>query len=120
MDLMSLLALRTPAYVIGDLMGMEPAMHSRLKRWADHITSGVTTLKPDEEDRKQLARNAVAELRRYFGELLDALRPWRRLLPGRIADGDGGPARPGGSAEPHRPAGARRRADNMAPPPHGT
>ncbi|MBN1209055.1 MAG: cytochrome P450 [Myxococcaceae bacterium] len=77
-DIMPPYALRIPAYVIGDLMGMEPALHSRLKRWADLITGGVTTVKPDEHERKQLARDAVADLRRYFGELLEQ----RRREPG--------------------------------------
>ncbi|MDY7227806.1 cytochrome P450 [Hyalangium rubrum] len=77
-DLMPSYALRIPAYVIGDLMGIDPSMHSRLKRWADLITGGVTTVKPDEEDRKQLARDAVKELRQSFGELVER----RRSEPG--------------------------------------
>jgi cytochrome P450 len=60
--------------VIGDLMGLDPSLHARLKRWADLITGGVTTVRPEELDRKQLARDAVADLRRYFGEVLEARR----------------------------------------------
>ncbi|WP_224248414.1 cytochrome P450 [Hyalangium gracile] len=71
LDLMPPYALRIPAFVIGDLMGMDPALHSRLKRWADLITGGVTTVRPDDHEKKQLARDAVADLRRYFGELLE-------------------------------------------------
>lgn len=67
-------ALRIPAFVIGDLMGLPPSLHARLKRWADLITGGVTTVRPDEHDRKDLARGAVADLRRYFGELLEERR----------------------------------------------
>jgi len=77
-DLMPPYALRISASVIGEMLGMDPALHSRLKRWADLITGGVTTVRPDEHDRKQLARDAVADLRRYFGELLDR----RRSEPG--------------------------------------
>jgi cytochrome P450 len=77
-DVMPPYALRIPASVIGDMLGLEAALHSRLKRWADLITGGVTTVRPDEHDRKQLAREAVAELRRYFGELLER----RRREPG--------------------------------------
>jgi cytochrome P450 len=77
-DVMPSYSLRIPAYVIGDLLGMEPALHPRLKRWADLITGGVTTVKPDEHERKQLARDAVADLRRYFGALLEQ----RRREPG--------------------------------------
>lgn len=77
-DLMPAYGLRIAASVIGDMLGLDPALHARLKRWADLITGGVTTVRPEEEDRKQLARDAVAELRRYFGELLDQ----RRQQPG--------------------------------------
>jgi cytochrome P450 len=77
-DVMQPYALRIPASVIGDLLGVEPALHARLKRWADLITGGVSTVRPEEEDRKQLARDAVKELRTYFGELLER----RRREPG--------------------------------------
>jgi cytochrome P450 len=73
-DVMPIYALRISASVIGEMLGLDPALHSRLKRWADLITGGVTTVRPEEEDRKQLARDAVADLRRYFGELLDQRR----------------------------------------------
>ncbi|MBN8232992.1 cytochrome P450 [Corallococcus macrosporus] len=71
-DLMPPYALRIPAAVISDLLGLDPSRATRLKQWADLITGGVTTVKPDEEDRKQRARDAVAELRQYFGEVLEA------------------------------------------------
>ncbi len=74
LDIMPSFALRVPASVIGDLMGLDPSLHARLKRWADLITGGVTTVRPEEEDRKQLARDAVADLRRYFGEVLEERR----------------------------------------------
>ncbi|RKH57630.1 cytochrome P450 [Corallococcus aberystwythensis] len=71
-DLMPPYALRIPAAVISDLLGLDPTRAARLKQWADLITGGVTTVRPEEEDRKQRARDAVAELRQYFGEVLDA------------------------------------------------
>lgn len=74
LDIMPPYALRIPASVIGDMLGLDPALHTRLKRWADLITGGVTTVKPDELERKQLARDAVADVRRYFGELLELRR----------------------------------------------
>jgi cytochrome P450 len=73
-DIMPAFALRIPAYVIGDLMGLDPSLHARFKRWADLITGGVTTVRPEELERKQLARDAVAELRRYFGEVIEERR----------------------------------------------
>ncbi|MFP2958031.1 cytochrome P450 [Myxococcus sp. 1LA] len=77
-DVMPPYALRIPANVIGGILGVDPAMHSRLKQWADLITGGVTTVRPDEEDRKQRARDAVTELKAYFGGLLES----RRQEPG--------------------------------------
>lgn len=77
-DLMSPYALRIPAGVLCDMMGFDLALHARLKRWADLITGGVSTVRPEEHERKQIARDAVAELRHYFGALLDQ----RRREPG--------------------------------------
>lgn len=77
-DIVPPYALRIPAYVIGDMLGMDSALHPRLKRWADLITGGVSSVRPGEHDRMQLARDAVAEVRRYFGELLEQ----RRQEPG--------------------------------------
>lgn len=78
LDIVPPYALRIPAYVIGDMLGLDPALHTRLKRWADLITGGVSSVRPGEHDRMQLARDAVAEVRRYFGELLEQ----RRREPG--------------------------------------
>lgn len=77
-DAMPPYALRLPAAVIGGILGVKPSMHLQLKRWADLITGGVTTVRPDEEDRKQLARDAVKDLKQYFGGLLEE----RRQTPG--------------------------------------
>ncbi|RKH71896.1 cytochrome P450 [Corallococcus interemptor] len=71
-DLMPPYALRIPAAVISELLGLDPSRATRLKQWADLITGGVTTVRPEEEDRKQRARDAVAELRHSFGEVLEA------------------------------------------------
>ncbi|RKH63007.1 cytochrome P450 [Corallococcus llansteffanensis] len=81
-DMMPPYALRIPAAVISELLGLDPTRASRLKQWADLITGGVTTVRPEEEDRKQRARDAVAELRAYFGEVLDerARRPGTDLV----------------------------------------
>src|SRR3712207_8945022 len=57
-DMMPTYALRIAARVIGEMMGLDPSLHSQLKRWADLITGGVTTVKPDEEDRKSTRLNS--------------------------------------------------------------
>ncbi|MCE9672555.1 cytochrome P450 [Myxococcus stipitatus] len=77
-DVMPSLALRLPTEVMGELLGVEPAMRQHLKRWADLMTGGVTTVRPDEHERKRIAREAVTEVRGYFGELLAA----RQRSPG--------------------------------------
>jgi len=77
-DVMPELARRLPTEVMGELLGVEPAMRQHLKRWADLMTGGVTTVRPDEHERKRTAREAVAEVRGYFGELLAA----RQRAPG--------------------------------------
>ncbi|UQA60639.1 cytochrome P450 [Polyangium aurulentum] len=73
-DILPTYALRIPANVIGDLLGLSPSLHAHLKRWADLITGGVTTVRPDDHERKQMARDAVTDLRRYFGEFLEERR----------------------------------------------
>ncbi|EYF07143.1 cytochrome P450 [Chondromyces apiculatus] len=78
-DIMPPYALRIPAYAIGETLGLDPAMHAQLKRWADLITGGVTTVRPDDEVRKQIARDAVRELRAHFSDLLEQRRRrWHR------------------------------------------
>ncbi|CAM3985061.1 cytochrome P450 [Corallococcus sp. ZKHCc1 1396] len=71
-DMMAPFALRIPAAVISELLGLDPRHAARLKQWADLITGGVSTVRPEEEDRKQRARDAVAEVRAYFGDVLEA------------------------------------------------
>ena len=83
-DMVPPYALRIPAYVIGDMLGLDPALHARLKRWADLFTAGVSSVRPGEHDRMQLARDAVAEVRHYFGELLEQRR---RALGADIVSG---------------------------------
>jgi cytochrome P450 len=77
-DLMPLYGLRIPASVLGLQLGLDPSMHLQLKRWADLITGGVSTVRPDDHERHRVAREAVAELKRYFNELLEQ----RRREPG--------------------------------------
>jgi cytochrome P450 len=71
-DLLPAYGLRIAASVIGDMLGLDPALHTRLKRWADLITD--LEFPPEDENRKQMARDAVADLRRYFTEQLDRRR----------------------------------------------
>ncbi|WP_224372072.1 cytochrome P450 [Hyalangium versicolor] len=93
-DMVKAYSMRIPASVIGHMMGLDPSLHVRLKQWADLITGGVTTVRPDEPERMQVARNAVAELRHYFGELLER----RRSEPGDDMVSDLLRARIGGEA----------------------
>jgi cytochrome P450 len=77
-DIVPLYALRIPASVLGLLMGLDPSLHLQLKQWADLVTAGVSTVRSDEDERQQVARKAVAELKHYFSEMLEQ----RRREPG--------------------------------------
>ncbi|MCP3102843.1 cytochrome P450 [Myxococcus sp. K15C18031901] len=94
LDVMPSLAMSIPVEVMGELLGVEPAMRPHLRRWADLMTGGVTTVRPDEHERKRIAREAVAEVRGYFGELLAA----RRRHPGEDVLSQLLAARPQGEA----------------------
>ncbi len=77
-DIVPPYAVRIPASVLGLLMEMDPALYLRLKQWADLVSGGVSSVRPDEYERQQVALNAIAELKHYFSELLEQ----RRLKPG--------------------------------------
>ncbi|AKJ00166.1 cytochrome P450 [Archangium gephyra] len=76
-DMVPAFALPVPAYVLGELLGLDPSLHSQLKRWADQLTS-VTAIRAEETERQEPVRQAVAEVRRYFSEVVEL----RRQRPG--------------------------------------
>ncbi|WNG43909.1 cytochrome P450 [Archangium minus] len=76
-DMVPAFALPVPAFVLGNLLGLDASLHSQLKRWADQLTS-VTAIRPDETERQEPVRQAVADVRRYFSEVVER----RRREPG--------------------------------------
>jgi cytochrome P450 len=72
-DIIPNFALRVPAHIIGELLGLDPSLHLKLKYWADQLTS-VTAIRPDDTARQEELRQAIADLKRYFGEVVEARR----------------------------------------------
>ncbi|HEX8819011.1 MAG TPA: cytochrome P450 [Archangium sp.] len=73
LDIIPNFALRVPAHIIGELLGLDPSLHLKLKYWADQLTS-VTAIRPEDTVRQEEVRQAIADLKRYFGEVVEARR----------------------------------------------
>jgi cytochrome P450 len=91
-DFIESFALRVPANVIGELLGLEASLHSRFKRWSDDI---VNTNAPRPEDHAWKAQILATyeEMERYLQGVIDDRRRHPRedmvsdLLAARI-DGE--------------------------------
>jgi cytochrome P450 len=70
-------ALPLPASVIGALMGLDPSLNSRFKKWAEDIAA-LSASRPEDTALLASVRDTVAEMERYFGEVLEH----RRREPG--------------------------------------
>jgi cytochrome P450 len=70
-------ALPLPASVIGSLMGLEPALHSRFKQWSDDIVA-VSVTQPGDTALLEQCRRTVEEMEQYLGEVIAR----RRETPG--------------------------------------
>jgi cytochrome P450 len=66
-----------PASVIGGMMGLDPALHSRFKQWSDNII-GVSTIKPSDTEAMERSRRTLSDMEQYFQEVLEQ----RRRQPG--------------------------------------
>ncbi|WP_434388291.1 cytochrome P450 [Melittangium boletus] len=66
-----------PMGVLGELLGLSPALHPRLIRWAQHFAQ-FTSIGPDDPERQQAMRDTVDEARGHFQQVLDE----RRRHPG--------------------------------------
>jgi len=65
------------ANVIGNLMGLDPSLHSRFRKWAMDIAS-LSVSRPEDTELLASARASVEEMERYFQEVLER----RRREPG--------------------------------------
>jgi hypothetical protein len=71
-DFIEALALPLPAFAIGELLGLDHALHGRFKRWADDMLS--VTPEPEDPAHAERVRATIAELCGYLREVIAARR----------------------------------------------
>ncbi len=71
-DFVSMFAMPLPAFVIGELLGLDVSLHHRFKAWSDDIV-GVTP-EPMGPEHVQRTLASIADLTRYITEVLEARR----------------------------------------------
>jgi len=75
-DFVAAFAAQFPARIIGEILGLDPSLHSEFKRWGEDLAA-ITPAEPSEELAASI-RETVADMERYLQEVLDA----RRRAPG--------------------------------------
>ncbi|WNG45197.1 cytochrome P450 [Archangium minus] len=68
-DFVEAFALRVPASVIGELLGLDASLHPRFKRWADDINN-TTSTPPDAHAWHAQIRGTYAEMEQYLKEVI--------------------------------------------------
>jgi cytochrome P450 len=76
-DFIESFALRVPAAVIGELLGLDASLHPRFKRWADDIVNTSST-PPNAHEWHAQIRGTYAEMEQYLREVIAD----RRRSPG--------------------------------------
>ncbi|WP_281255325.1 cytochrome P450 [Cystobacter ferrugineus] len=76
-DFVADFALPLPASVIGALLGLDPALHSRFKQWSDDIVA-LSATQPGDTAMLEQCRRTVAEMEQYLSQVLEH----RRQTPG--------------------------------------
>ncbi|WNG14402.1 cytochrome P450 [Cystobacter fuscus] len=71
-DAISSFAMPLPAFVIGELLGLDASLHHRFKDWSDDITS-VTPV-PHGPEHAQRTLTAIADATRYISEVIEVRR----------------------------------------------
>jgi cytochrome P450 len=71
-DFIADFALPLPAYVIGELIGVDPGLHHKFRRWADDVIS-VTPV-PESPEHVARVRETIAEFTHYLTEIISARR----------------------------------------------
>jgi cytochrome P450 len=72
-DFIDAFALRVPAAVIGELLGLDATLHSRFKRWSDDITNTSST-PPDAHEWHAQIRATYAEMEQYLRGVIEDRR----------------------------------------------
>jgi len=76
-DFVEAFSLALPARVLCDLMGLDVALVTNFKRWADDV-AGIGTIGPDNHARQAQVRTTMTEMEHYLGDVLQS----RRHQPG--------------------------------------
>ncbi|MFY0569933.1 cytochrome P450 [Archangium lansingense] len=71
-DFVSMFAMPLPAFVIGELLGLDGSLHHRFKAWSDDFV-GVTP-EPMGPEHAQRTLASIADLTRYLTEVIEARR----------------------------------------------
>lgn len=71
-ELVSAFAMPLPAFVIGELLGLDASLHASFKRWGDDILS--VTPEPPTAEHAARVRASIAELDGYLAEVIAARR----------------------------------------------
>lgn len=71
-DFVEAFAAPLPAFVIGEILGLDPALHVHFKRWADDILSVAP--EPRSEEHAARVRTTIAELSGYLREVVATRR----------------------------------------------
>ena len=72
-DFVEAFSIRLPIAVLGELVGIPPSLHSRLKHWAEVMTQ-FTSVGPEDTGLQERIRAAVAEAREHFEQVLEERR----------------------------------------------
>jgi cytochrome P450 len=72
-DFVEAFSVRVPIAVLGDLVGIPPSLHTRLKQWAEVMTQ-FTSVGPEDTGLQERIRATVAEARDHFEQVLEERR----------------------------------------------
>ena len=72
-DFIDSFALRVPASVIGELLGLDASLHPRFKRWADDIVNTLS-VPPDAHEMQARIRTTYVEMEQYMREVIEDRR----------------------------------------------
>lgn len=72
-DLIAEFAAPLPVTVVGNILGVEPAMHAAFRRWSNNVTAGGNADALSDEQRATIRADAT-DFRNYFLERISAVR----------------------------------------------